>query len=262
LDRALLEALARVQALDNELTSSWAYARTLDEQVAATQVADRGPAMQLSKSSLWDAEVALGHDERFAAAYAAGLRAGHMVEHPGGRADERSVEWRTRIVCWAAQHAARLDGAFVECRFDVGLYALAACQYVELNTLDRDFYLFDMVTGASSDGLSYPACCQLLERNLAAYPRTHLIRGTVPDTLHQAHVDRVSYFSLDVRVAEPSLGVLAWFWPKLVSCAVVVLEGYGWPRYASWRDLVDAFAREQRLAILPLPTGQGLIVKP
>jgi hypothetical protein len=212
--------------------------------------------------AVWDAAVNLPADPRLASAYAAGHQSGHAVEHAGVTLKIRDVAWRTQVVCWAAEHASRLTGSFVECRFDVGFFALAACQYVDFGTLDRDFYVIDSTTAAPTMAGTEPACCGLLERSLGAYPQTHLIRGVLPESLRQAGAECVSYLGLDVRLAAPELGVLDFYWSRLVAGGVVVLEGYGWQRYASQADLVRRFARAHGASILLLPTGQGLIIRP
>jgi hypothetical protein len=263
LDRERLEALARLHALDRELTASWAYARTLEERPpVASDARLSAPTDGNEAFAVWDAEVPLPSDERFDDAYAAARRAGHPLEYFRGRTDERSAAWRTQVICWAAQHAARIGGSFVECRSDVGFYAIAVCQYVNFNALDRDYYLFDTTTGAPPGAADYPACCLLLEQSLTAFPRTHLVRGLVPDTLTGVEIDRVSFLSLDIDVAAPEIGVLDHFWPHLTAGAVVVLEGYGWARYAWQKELADRSARERGVSILLLPTGQGLLIKP
>ena len=44
--------------------------------------------------------------------------------------------------------------------------------------------------------------------------------------------------------------------------AVMVLDDYGWSRHIVQKHAFDAFAAKRGVLVLPLPTGQGLIVKP
>src|SRR5206468_8241631 len=69
---------------------------------------------------------------RYQRAYARAVRAGGF---------DYRVRWRTHTILWAAETAARLDGAFVECGTGKGFMASAICEY--LDWTDRPFYLFD-----------------------------------------------------------------------------------------------------------------------
>lgn len=44
--------------------------------------------------------------------------------------------------------------------------------------------------------------------------------------------------------------------------AVVVLDDYGFRAHIVQKLALDGFAKSRGVAILPLPTGQGLIIKP
>ena len=53
------------------------------------------------------------------------------------------------------------------------------------------------------------------------------------------------------------------FWPRLVSGAVIILDDYGYSDdYVRQKRAFDTFARTKNVQVLLLPTGQGLIFKP
>ena len=108
----------------------------------------------------------------------------------------------------------------------------------------------------------YEECFATARRNFERFPRARLIRGTVPDTLATTDIDKVCYLSIDMNIVVPEIAAIEHFWDKLVPGAVVVLDDYGWSEHRLQREAMDRFASSRNVQILPLPTGQGLILKP
>jgi O-methyltransferase len=186
---------------------------------------------------------------------------------------ESDIHWRAFVACWAANKAKTLPGDFVECGVNKGGLALTVINYVDLNSLGKKFYLLDTFAGLSEKYISdkervrgvvpggyeecYAAVCKTFENF-----NVEIIRGTVPDTLSQVTTERVSYLSIDMNCALPEVAAAEFFWPKLVSGAVIVLDDYGWPTHEEQKLELDVFAKKHDVQVLPLPTGQGLIIKP
>jgi len=85
----------------------------------------------------------------------------------------------------------------------------------------------------------------------------------VPETLPQVCADKICYLSLDMNCAEPEIAAAEYFWPRLESGAVIVLDDYGYSdEYLRQKRAFDEFARAKEVQVLLLPTGQGLIFKP
>src|SRR2546428_6640565 len=70
-------------------------------------------------------------DERFSAAYAAGVRTGHRITAP----DKLHIECRDYLRCWAASHALRITSDFVECGVRTGIVSMALCRCTGLQRL-------------------------------------------------------------------------------------------------------------------------------
>jgi hypothetical protein len=79
-------------------------------------------------------------DPRFNAAYARGVKA-------IGGADLYRFHWRVHIALWAASIGSRLDGDFVECGVNKGFVSSAIMEYLDWNSIGRDFYLLDTFAG-------------------------------------------------------------------------------------------------------------------
>ncbi len=212
-------------------------------------------------------------DPRFMSAYDRGIHSGQRF---GKTANEDiHIEWRVAVTVWAATHGAKLDGDFVECGVNTGIYSLAICDYLDFDKLGKSFYLFDTYAGIPDDQLTdaerdkrvvhrdhYFDCYELARANFAPFRRAVLVKGKVPETLDQVSIDRVAYLSIDMNATYPERAAIEHFWPKLVSGACVVLDDYAWHGYEEQRASMDEFAGRVGVPILALPTGQGLILKP
>jgi hypothetical protein len=209
-------------------------------------------------------------DPSFVSAYLTGLR---FV--PADEKQKYSIPWRLHVCLWAASHAAKLSGSFVECGVNHGFYSSAIMQYLDWNNQDRQYYLFDTWCGLDESLISdeelelgrlkatesYSECYRQVKRNFEEFENVTLIRGSVPLTLDNVEIESVCYLSLDMNCAEPEVEAARYFWPKLVESGVVVLDDYGFRGYEPTKKIFDAFAEEVGVHILSLPTGQGLFLK-
>jgi len=62
--------------------------------------------------------------------------------------------------------------------------------------------------------------------------------------------------------AVPEIAAAEYFWEKLVSGAVVVLDDYGFTKHIEQKQAFDYFAQRKGITIMALPTGQGMYIKP
>jgi hypothetical protein len=214
-------------------------------------------------------------DAAFNQAYARGVRA-------VGGTDSYQWHWRIHIGLWAAKVASHLQGDFVECGVNKGFLSSAIMDYLDWNSLDRDFYLLDTFSGLDerfvSDGEQksgtlrrnaeklrsgfYVTGAADVRANFSQWPRAHIIEGSVPETLDQVAACNVAYLHLDMNCAPPEVAALTYFWERLVAGAVVLLDDYAYLGYSSQRLAIDDFARTRGVTVCSLPTGQGLIIKP
>ncbi len=203
-------------------------------------------------------------EPRFAAAYAAGEATQSWVDG--------DVFWRAYVLCWAANRAASLPGDFVECGVYRGGYSMTVCKYVHFETLPKKFYLLDTYEGLverymtpdeKARGIyNYKPSYDAVVESFRPFPNVKIIKGAVPETLSQVESDQICYLSIDMNTRDPEIAAAEYFWDKLVSGAVMVLDDYGWRKHIEQKIAFDAFAQKRGLQVLALPTGQGLIFKP
>ena len=205
-------------------------------------------------------------EERFRRAYELGRATGSFRG--------REIRWRVHVACWAAAHAARLEGDFVECGVYRGGLARAIVDYVGLCDLNKSFYLFDTFEGIPEASISrderelgrrpgeYEECYAAVCETFRSFANVRVVRGVVPEVLSQVEIERVAYLSLDMNVYQPEIAAVEYFWPRMTSGGIILLDDYGFRPHGLQKTAMDAFARQRDTEILSMPTGQGLLVKP
>jgi hypothetical protein len=212
-------------------------------------------------------------DARFAKAHArAVFAAGH----------ELPLHWRVHIALWAASHAIKLEGDFVECGVNRGVMSSAIMSYLDWNSRDRVFYLLDTFTGLDESLLTadevargailhnrehletgrYVNGVESVRRNFSEWRNVAIVQGTIPDTLSEVRTDKVAYLHLDLNCTAPEVAAAEYLWDRLVPGAAILLDDYAYDGYRESKLGMDAFAEKHGVPIAALPTGQGLILKP
>jgi len=214
-------------------------------------------------------------DPDFIKAYARG------VEAIGG-VDTYQWHWRIHVGLWVAAISSRLKGDFVECGVNKGFLSSAIMEYLDWNSLDRDFYLLDTFAGLDERFVSnieqtegalkknkrdlqsgfYVKGSVAVRANFAQWPRAHIIEGSIPETLDQVTASQLAFLHLDMNCVPPEIAAISYFWDRLVAGAPVLLDDYAYFGYAHQKLAIDNFARAHNVTVCSLPTGQGLIIKP
>ncbi len=203
------------------------------------------------------------HESGFIAAYGQALRQGPGTE----------IRWRSHVLQWAGQHAAQLDGDFVECGVNRGFLSRAVMAFVEFQKHSKKrFFLIDTYAGLVPDQVGpedraaywndYRECYEEVVSAFRDIPNAVVVRGVVPDVLPTLDIARVAYLSIDMNCAYPERAALEYFWPKMVPGALAILDDYGFSGHESQKRAADEFAQSVGVRVLSLPTGQGLILKP
>ncbi|HQR08311.1 MAG TPA: TylF/MycF/NovP-related O-methyltransferase [Gemmatales bacterium] len=205
------------------------------------------------------------NDPQFQKAYAAGKATGSW---PNG-----DLRWRVYVALWAARQAWNLSGDFVECGVHLGGLATAILTDVNWQqSPSRHFYLLDTFNGFPADQRGVAAevhrndylddVWPQVQGHFSKFPAVKLIRGAIPQTLTHVTSQQVAYLSIDMNCAEPEVAALEYFWPRMVTGGIVLLDDYAFAEaYRRQKEAIDRWAKPLSLPILSLPTGQGLLIK-
>lgn len=213
-------------------------------------------------------------DPKFETAYARGVQA--------AAGDDYQWHWRVHVGLWAAAHAIRVPGDFVECGVNRGCLASAIMKYLDWNSRERTFYLLDTFQGLDEryvsamekkrgtlalnaerlKGGEYVAGVESVRQNFSDWRNVQIVVGAIPETLEQVPSRSIAYLHLDMNCAPPEIAAANHFWDRLSPGAVLLLDDYAYLGYEPQKTAMDEFARARGVQILSLPTGQGLLIKP
>jgi O-methyltransferase len=185
-----------------------------------------------------------------------------------------TLQWRVYVVCWFADHVKELNGDYIECGVNTGAYSRAIIEYIKFNDLKKNFYLLDTFDGLVESLISEDERKQGITDYLNSYKNVFdqvkntfrdfnvkIIKGVVPETLQLCDAKQICYLSLDMNCVAPEIAAINYFWDKIVTGGVILLDDYGFPKHIHQKKAFDAFAKEKQVEILSLPTGQGIIIK-
>src|SRR4030095_6351956 len=162
-----------------------------------------------------------------------------------------------------ADFVKNLPGDFVECGVNTGAYARAIIEYINFNSLDKTFYLFDTFEGFPVSqvtphekkqgidhygGNHYKDVYEEVKQTFARF-KVKLIKGLVPDTLEQCDATQIAYLSIDMNAVALEIAAINFFWDKLVKGAVVILDDYGFSKHIHQKKAFDEFAQKKKIEI-------------
>jgi O-methyltransferase len=216
-------------------------------------------------------------DPKFEEAYDFGVEL--SCKWNNGKKGSMKQEWHTFTACWAGMNALKLGGDFVECGVSSGILSGTMMHYLCFDKFpERTFFLLDTFSGipldmvpeeeretsnvVSQNQIYGNDNLQGVKDKFSRFQNCEIIPGVIPDTLSRVNSDQISYLSIDLNNVEPEIQALQFFWPILTPGAIVILDDYGHPAHIDQKRAMDLFASENEVIIFPLPTRQGLIIKP
>lgn len=192
------------------------------------------------------------------------------------RGEPPDLRWRAHVCCWAASNGLTLAGDFVECGVHTGLLSMTVCHYLDFAKQPRRFFLYDTFEGIPLKGLSgadeetarfmndrlYSDVWEIAQRNFAGYPNCELVRGALPGTIEENGPEAIAYLSIDLNSATFERQTIEALWPRIVPGAVIVIDDYAFQHHDRQYRMWNEFAAEHGTAVLTVPTGQGLLIRP
>ena len=187
-----------------------------------------------------------------------------------------NIHWRVHTILWAAGHCKNIEGDFVECGTNKGGFARAIVEYADLSTTGKYFYLLDTFEGLPGQLMTkedkaagkkehfekeYTSCYDEVIQTFADFPFVKIIKGAVPDTLSKVTAAKIAFLSIDMNSIVPEIAALNYFWNKLSKGGMIVLDDYAYVTCELQYEAHKNWAKEKKIKILTLPTGQGLIIK-
>lgn len=185
--------------------------------------------------------------------------------------------WRHYLVYWSAYYAASNTKVnvknLVECGVCDGLTSYFAMNALTDSTCEWNAFLYDgwdamredllLDKEKKNEGMYDYLSVESTKKNLSMFGNhVRFNKGYIPESFVGAeNPEEIVWMHIDLNSATPTIAALDFFWDKMATGGVVLLDDYGWPGYEDTRDMVIAWADGKKGQILPLPTGQAMIFK-
>ena len=180
---------------------------------------------------------------------------------------DRAIVWRRYVLATSAFHCVQLDGDFVECGSYTGVGVKTIVDYLGGVDFSKTFWAYD-VYEHSSEMPNHPMPelgAHLYDRvkaKFAAYPQVKLIKGLIPDSFEGNCPGRIAYLHIDLNQAPAEIAALDVLFDRVVPGGMVILDDYEWAGiYRPQKLAEDAWFDRRGYRVMPLPTGQGLVIK-
>jgi hypothetical protein len=179
---------------------------------------------------------------------------------------DEAIAWRRYILVCSACHALHLQGDFVECGVYLGTGIKTVIDYFGQENFGKTFWGYDTFDYHPTEGHGFAeqraGLYEKVQERFASYPTVRLVKGLLPEAFEQGCPDQIAYLHIDLNNAEGEIATLAHLWERIVPGGMVVLDDYEWAGiYRNQKREEDRWFQERGYRIMPLPTGQGLIIK-
>src|SRR5262245_14341328 len=181
--------------------------------------------------------------------------------------------------------AAGSGGSAAECGVFKGLSAYVFCRYRKLAApgfTGRGISLFDSFEGLSApthedevrergggfiddkfrEKGAFQGGLETVRETLRDFPDVALRPGWIPAVFQGVPDDQYSFVHIDVDLYEPTKGAIEYFFPRLRPGGVIVCDDYGFLHWPGAKRAVDEYCVPRGIAIIPLTTGQCVVLKP
>lgn len=197
-----------------------------------------------------------------------------LDDHPFRQAWESNLEsvsdeaiiWRRYVLACAAYHCVQLQGDFVECGAYTGVGIKTVIDYLGGVEFPKMFWGYDMFEHDPSmlnhampehgEGLY-----ERIKNKFAAYPQVRLIKGFIPNVFENNCPDRIAYLHIDLNQAPAEVAALDYLFDRMVPGGILILDDYEWSTYRPQKIAEDQWFEARHYRVMPLPTGQGLVIK-
>jgi len=179
---------------------------------------------------------------------------------------DEAIAWRRYILATSAHHAIHLEGDFVECGVYLGTGVKVVCDYLGSDIFPKTFWAYDTYDFNPVDGHRFEnqkdGLFEKVKLRFKDYPQVKIIKGLIPDAFKDNCPEKIAYLHIDLNNASSEIATLDFLFDRIVPGGMVILDDYEWSGFYRPQKLEeDAWFHKRQYRIMPLPTGQGLIIK-
>jgi O-methyltransferase len=180
---------------------------------------------------------------------------------------DRTAIWRRYILATTGYHAVQLDGDFVECGCYRAVGLKTVVDYLGGPAFPRGAWgydLFEHEKGMAHHAMPAhgPDLVETVRAKFAGYNTVRIVQGEIPASFAQAVPDRIAWLHLDLNQPAAELAALDALFDRIVPGGMLILDDYEWAMaYRGQKLAEDPWFEARKYRVIPLPTGQGLVIK-
>ncbi len=180
---------------------------------------------------------------------------------------DEAIVWRRYVLACAAYHCVQLDGDFVECGAYTGVGMKTVIDYLGGSAFPKPFWGYDVFEHDESMlNHSMPehgaGLFNKVREKFSAYPQVRLMKGLIPQVFEAGCPERIAYLHIDLNQAPAEIAALDHLFDRMVPGGVLILDDYEWAGiYRPQKLAEDQWFDARQYRVMPLPTGQGLVIK-
>ena len=180
---------------------------------------------------------------------------------------DKAIIWRRYVLACAAYHCVQLDGDFVECGAYTGVGVKTVIDYLGGTAFPRDFWIYDLFEHDPSMAHHSmpehgPGLFERVKRKFESYPQVKVVKGEIPAVFERQSPAKIAYLHIDLNQGPAEIAALEELFDRIVPGGIVILDDYEWSGYYRNQKLAeDPWFEARRYRVMPLPTGQGLVIK-
>lgn len=179
---------------------------------------------------------------------------------------DQAILWRRYVLACAAYHCVQLEGDFVECGAYTGVGIKTVVDYLGGVDFPKRFWGYDIFEhDESMENHDMPAHGSGLharvQEKFANYPQVKIVKGLIPASFDGNIPDRIAYLHIDLNQATAEIAALEVLFERMVPGAILILDDYEWACYREQKLAEDLWFEKRQYRVMPLPTGQGLLIK-
>jgi O-methyltransferase len=182
-------------------------------------------------------------------------------------AADEGIVWRRYILATSAFHCIQLEGDFVECGAYTGVGVKTIVDYLGGTDFPKQFWAYD-VFEHRNDMANKPmpevgaGLFDRVAQKFADYPQVRIVKGHMPESFKNNCPDKIAYLHIDLNQAAAEVASLEHLFDRVVPGGMVILDDYEWSSiYRSQKLAEDEWFDSRGYRVIPLPTGQGLVIK-
>jgi len=180
---------------------------------------------------------------------------------------DKAIVWRRYILACAGYHCVQLDGDFVECGAYTGVGIKTVVDYLGGKQFPKTYWGYDLFEHDPSMAHHAmpdhgPGLHERVIRKFASYGNVKIVKGAIPAVFEGHSPEKIAFLHIDLNQAPAELAALNALFDRVVPAGMIILDDYEWAMaYRGQKLAEDPWFDARGYRVIPLPTGQGLVIK-